>query len=714
MLGATLSSTGATTDHWQIDGTGEVLPDNLGVVLTVPAGHPNATLARAILDRIRLADTAIAAGPGALAIGRDGTFRAGGLRGEPAAAVAGVGEIPAAVHVGARQRRDAALAEATRLESAADQLDAEADTNDTQARLCLARAAAVRTRASTFPSREALRRAEAGRVVAESRAGRLRQHADHLADLARVARQAHLDERTGWMDRTVAVGLPVDLEQLQSIMTDGRTAAESLRATAHTLTGSIAPRVHRTMSQLLDEDRLNNVLAEQAGRAREAHRKADQTEALIKEVRTSVGDSEEAVGRHRTLSGELERAVIVLGQARISETNTGKAAAASQAKLESAREILVDAQPRQVAAEGHLRKLLDHSAVAQVVRIGQPFAAGDDLLEQVESLLQGRRTYSRRFLGERYDNARAELAGIWVLARGDTGPDLPELDTFLLTHSEREYTPTTAATRAGDLAQAAEKALAVAEESALTDFVIGRLPSAIGAAWTRMHDWKVEVNRKMRSAEASSGVGVQVQVDLSGELSPAARTVYELSCKVNDADRTDTQRTAVGAALQALLSAADGATMLDRLTASVDIREWVDVHYLVTRPDRRGNRVFGRWNTRTGLSGGERRLVVLAPMLAAAAAAYDRMGPTGLRLVPLDEVPAEVDERGREGLARYIAELDLDLVCTSYLWEGSPGAWDGIDAHDLESAPDGTVVAFPMLVRGLLPLPGDDFDAGEA
>lgn len=92
-------------------------------------------------------------------------------------------------------------------------------------------------------------------------------------------------------------------------------------------------------------------------------------------------------------------------------------------------------------------------------------------------------------------------------------------------------------------------------------------------------------------------------------------------------------------------------------------------------------------------------------MLAAIAAGYDRFGSKALRLVTLDEVPAEVDERGREGLARYLAELDLDLVCTSYLWDGCPGAWDGIDAHDMEAGPDGTVVAFPMLVRGLSPIP---------
>jgi hypothetical protein len=77
-----------------------------------------------------------------------------------------------------------------------------------------------------------------------------------------------------------------------------------------------------------------------------------------------------------------------------------------------------------------------------------------------------------------------------------------------------------------------------------------------------------------------------------------------------------------------------------------------------------------------------------------------------LRLAALDEVPAEVDEQGREGLARYIAELDLDVICTSYLWDGAPGAWDGVDAHDLEAV-DGVVVAFPMLVRGIEPLPGD-------
>ncbi len=141
--------------------------------------------------------------------------------------------------------------------------------------------------------------------------------------------------------------------------------------------------------------------------------------------------------------------------------------------------------------------------------------------------------------------------------------------------------------------------------------------------------------------------------------------------------------------------------MQERVTSAVDIRDWVEVHYEVTRPGGKTQ----RWSAKTGLSGGERRLVVLAPMLAAIAAGYDRFDAKAPRLVTLDEVPAEVDERGREGLARYIAELDLDLICTSFQWDGCPGAWDGVDAFDLEAGPDGTVVAFPMLVRGLFTIP---------
>jgi hypothetical protein len=275
----------------------------------------------------------------------------------------------------------------------------------------------------------------------------------------------------------------------------------------------------------------------------------------------------------------------------------------------------------------------------------------------------------------------------------------------VLTHNDEAHTPVTAAEFASRIAHGAQTALAEAEDSALRKFIIGRLPTAIGVAWHGLEDWRRDVNRKMKAASASSGVGVQVGIRLSRDLNPAVRTVYELSCGVATADRTPDQETAVGEAIRSLIAAADGETMAEKVAAAVDVRDWVDVWYIVHRPGQEPR----PWTSKTGLSGGERRLVVLAPMLAAVAAGYDGLHPSGLRLVALDEVPAEVDEAGREGLARYIAALDLDLVCTSYLWDGAPGAWDGIDAWDFEADGAGTVVAFPMQVRGLDDLPDDSF-----
>jgi hypothetical protein len=348
-----------------------------------------------------------------------------------------------------------------------------------------------------------------------------------------------------------------------------------------------------------------------------------------------------------------------------------------------------------------LRSILQVHGVAESVLDKEPLADEANLLGQIAAKTQGRRTLTVRTVLEKADEVRAKLAGIWSLDPGDSHG---ELITFVLRYRDGAYTPTDAAAHAQRLRQRAEAALQVSEEKALREFVIGRLPNAIGTAWTRLHDWQLQVNRKMQSAAASSGVSVQVRIPLRDDLPPACRDVYELSCRLSSAQRTPEQHQQLGQALRALIESAPLESMQDRVSYAVDIREWVDVHYEVTRPG--GTKQ--RWTRRTGLSSGERRLVMLAPMLAAIAAAYDRFGPKVLRLVTLDEVPAEVDERGREGLARYIAALDLDLICTSYLWDGAPGAWDGIEAYDLEAGDDGTVVAFPMLMRGTSIIPDPD------
>ena len=714
VLGAHLHPDGAATRAWHISPSGPVREQNLTAVLDVVPDHPHAALAQAVLERIALAYSATKHSDAtALVIGRDGTFTAAPLGADPAAALRATGsEVPVASHIGARTRLARARTKADDLDATAQKLETSAEEERRAAAELGRQRDTVRREAQTFPTRNALTNAEAERVGTakethqrQTTARTLRQRAD---DAAAERTRLH----TAWAARAQSLGLPADPSDLATLIEDSRTRAEKLNGCAQQLSSRLLPRLQRVLEMLPDEIALTERLAELQHAAQSAHTTVLETRAELTEAQ-SHGDAEDAARRYEKAT---QRAKDLLGQlesAREKAVTAEKHLSTCESELASAQDRFNETQPRQAATRAHLATLLAWPPVTQALgahpglispRDAGP-ADGPEFLDTVEGLLARRPTASKKTLGERYDTIRAELAQTWTIARDEPPTGIEQLDAFVLTHAETHYDPLSAATRAQTLADRAKASLDEAEAAALRNFVIGRLPAAIGTAWTALTDWKKTVNRKMRSAQASSGVAVQVHIGLRDDLDAATRTVYDLSCKVSDAVRTETQKQQVGQALQSLLAAADGSTMQERLAAAVDIRSWVDVHYLVERPGPDGTPVTSKWGPRTGLSGGERRLVVLAPMLAAIAANYDRLTSAGLRLIPLDEVPAEVDERGREGLARYLAELDLDVLCTSYLWDGAPGAWDGIDAHDLEAGADGTVVAFPMLIRSGQDLP---------
>ena len=701
LLGASLGHSGATTQLWSVDATGLIVSPNLAQIIAVDPEHPLAGVAAAVLERVRLASTAlmepVAGSDSALVIGRDGTFRAGVMCGRVPGAV-DQAQLPAARHVGARQRREAALDRADELDRQAEGLQAQAEEQEGVAEQLANEADRISALGYGFPSTKELRDAESHRAAVSRTAREAREVADAASLKAeRLAREAQ-QARTEWLERTRARNLPGDVEQLMRLRDYGTTTAELLRKAAGPLGGKLAERLDRIMERYSQSDFAHKLVQTETD-ARTAVRSAKETETVLQVLEETAGAAiAEVLVRHDSASKRLASLEGDLGPARNTQLKAVEKEGTARGQLENAEQRLQDAEPKAAALLRALRALLGISGVAEAVTDGDFTADDAQLLSQIELKLKGRKTITKKTVRERADAARAKLAGIWSL---DPGEDSGELLTYMLTHRDAAYSPTQAAAHATLLSRRAEKALAASEERALREFVLGRLPSAISTAWIRLHDWATEVNRKMRSASASSGVGVQVRTPPCEDLSPAARAVLELSCRVSDAERTPDQQKQLGESLQALLAAAEGETMQQRVASAVDVRSWVEVHYEVTRPGGKTQ----RWNSKTGLSGGERRLVVLAPMLAALAAAYDRFGEKTLRLVPLDEVPVEVDERGREGLARYIADLDLDLVCSSYLWDGCPGAWDGIDAHDMEAGPDGTVVAFPMLVRGSIPIP---------
>ncbi|WP_243847300.1 SbcC/MukB-like Walker B domain-containing protein [Microbacterium ulmi] len=715
-LATDLDGAGASTAVWSVSARSKVVADSLTVVLTVDEAHPSAEAARAVLERIELTDTAEAKTSSGLVIGRDGTFAAGVLAANPVVAANTEGrELPEAGFVGARTRRERALAQAALIEQQADELEQQADSERTAAAQARTAAGRVRNEGQSFPSSTPLRDAEASRAGAARRchlAEEARDMATAQADAARAEHQTLKDE---WSRSAAAVGLPADVGQLAGIVEHLRTTAREITAAREALDRLSSTTLPRTLAQLPDEEALTAELARLEGEARRAHEAAERTQALLDEVRRDSG-ADDAVARHAAAQTEARQLADRLPAAREQAQKEHDAATRAEAAIEPARQAVTDAIPAQTTTMSALRTLLawppamaalDVPAFLTAAGLEPTQGMGEraELLSNAHALLDRRQTFTRKTLNERYDSAKAELAQTWMLQFGDAPADIG-VEMFDLTHDEHGYDPAAAAAKAGDLARRAKEALDDAEADALQRFVVGQLPAAIGHAWHQLQDWVHEVNAKMRSAKASSGVGVRVRITPRDDLDPAAQTVFELACKLSDAARTDEQRQQVGKAIEQRLAAADGDTMAERLAQAVDITSWLDVDYMVTRADDPEKE--RKWGSRIGLSGGERRLVVLAPMLAAIAAGSDRLGEQALRLLPLDEVPAEVDEQGREGLARYIAQLDLDLIATSYLWDGSPGAWDGIDAHDLEAGSDGLVVAFPMLVRGLLELPGDD------
>ena len=700
LLGAQLGADGLEHPDWVVLPTGPTAPaPTLATILRPDPDHPLAHVAAAVLDRIHLPEnTDQTVHP--VSIATDATFVLGPLRGHAPGALSGQ-EPPVASHIGAAHRLAAARARAEVLEAEAGTLDADAAELVTRAAELTGAAKAVIARHRQFPSTDGAYRAETWRATAaEDEATKSQKYRDCETAAAR-AREALEVATKSWADRTKAAGLPANTDTLVDLERHRRQAATTLDDLAgklkHTTT-RVIPQLRRRLDDI-DPTSVTDAITEARARHQDAEGAAATAENLLATVGKAAAEVAQAISHAQEKITELKSRG---GKLRADQKLAQHFADQADGKLSELQPAEAELQVACQDAASALVRLLRAPGASAVLVGPAPIDRwwGDDLQGAVAQALTGKKPLGQRGLTDRYDPTRVRIGDAWDLHPGDP---IDGLLTYELTHRDNMYDPAAAAAHATTVADQARAALNVAEDDALRRFVIGMLPQAIGQAWQGMFDWVNQVNTKMRAAAASSGLKVVVRAPKREDLNPAEQTLVELACKMSEADRTDAQTRILGEALRALIDAADGVTMTEKVAAAVDVRQWVNIVYYVDR----GNGKEERWGSRTGLSGGERRLVVLAPMLAAVAAGYDALGPTGLRLAALDEVPAEVDERGREGLARYTATLDLDLIATSYLWDGAPGAWDGIEAWDLEAGSDGTVVGFLMSVRGLDPLPGD-------
>ncbi len=706
LLGATLCQASVeVAGSWCIDleENGTEAAGGLDQVLAALPGHPHAEAVTRALRQISLADSATPAADTSLAIGRDGTYRTGPVLGRIPGA-----DDPAVLRrahlIGLDSRRAEAARRAREARLRADHLGRQAERHLHVRDLFSALTDALGTAASTLPDTGRLDDAERDRANAALIADASHQRATRADEKAQLTEAAHGTCLARWRARAEELGLPGDVERLRRALAETREAGHALAAVAEGL-GRLLGRVRELA------DRLANGALDPAGHE----------EALL--------DLQDDIGRRDTLRARLaaqlgardadDRGIHLDHQAAVD---------ALDAAVRALRRAASRAKEAELAARHHERDL----AVAQAAQTGQETI--DAALTRLRTVLEAKGVAGAIGVDPALsaDDLRAELAErLGVLPRSSGGEvhaaadllaahlrDQSVEDDWRLEWEQGDspggvlpvrlarpgaaYAPPKAADLTAAAAANAEQELDAAEQELLDNFVIGEIPAAIGAAWQELEQWIRRTNKLMRMAAASSGVGVQIRRSLRPGLSPGLRRIHELTCKDSRASRTPEQEAEVRAELLAQLRLSDehvrvsAADTIERLKAIVDITSWIDLSYIVHKPGQPEEKLTDR---KTTVSGGERRLVILAPMLAALAAEHDKLDPAAPRLAALDEVPAEVDAAGKDGLARYLSHLDLDLLCTSHGWDGSPGSWDGIDIYALEKLPDGTVASSPMHIR---------------
>ncbi|MFF8617151.1 SbcC/MukB-like Walker B domain-containing protein [Streptomyces sp. NPDC015350] len=691
--------------RWLVHPHGPVLPEeqSLAAVLRAAPGHPLQEVTTRVLRRIAYLPSAVGAeadhvGAG-LVVGADGTFRTGATTGR---LLAGAGQVPRASHIGTAVRQAATLRAAAAAQAECDRWQQRATGHAQTAHRLHRFAEALQELAAQFPHAKvaASERAESTRAEASRAAHTAAAHASEQDRAAQHKESSHRAALGQWRASAVALGLPDTIAAVRQEAEDAGARAAAVGTAAGLVrdAGLLLAKVTQAAGQAAEAGAQAQQAA-QAARASHAALLAARAELEACRQRSGMDEialaqaAQDASAAHQAAKEQLEDA-----QSRM-ESVSGKAADTARAAVEANRS-LEQAEPAARASLERVRDLIAFDALHELLdRPPQDPCDEDagtwlaDLQERLAAVpaasvpLEECAMAVRLHLADEDDD--------WQLTHGQAHGELPAHQVTLSGH--KAMSPPAAAREATARLHAAQSAYNAAEDQALQTFVLGRIPTAISNAWVDLHDWVDDINDQMKLARASSGLLVQLRVRLAPDLTPARARIHHLTCEIGDANRTPEQQHSVGQELLAVMRHGEDGGSTDRATRlaeAIDIRNWVTVDYVVVRGDSGTKETWGR--KKTTVSGGESRLIVLAPMLAALAAEYRDLPAHALRLCALDEVPGEIDQAGRDGIAAYTASLDLDLMCTSHHWDGSPGAWDGIDIHDLAKSTTGIIIAEPM------------------
>lgn len=469
--------------------------------------------------------------------------------------------------------------------------------------------------------------------------------------------------------------------------------------------------------------------------AADAERRARTARGEADELRATIGaDAEAVLARQRQLDGELDAAT---GERRLLDGNRDGARdrlAKAETRLEGTEAERSDRERERAAALDAQARLADTELAALAVGA----VDGDRDLRLVTAGLSFARTAYDRLRDvdvdqKAQDGATNRLHGAFTSLRSRLAADFdPHLDTsdgvsLCVGRLSGQLVGATGLERA--LAEQVERrrtTLSEEERDLIERHLLTEVGTHLGervhAAWSLVD----RMNEQLAAHPTRSGVWLRLSWEAAPEAGPAAADALKLLRRdVNVL--TATERATLAAFLAERVRAgrddAEGADVVERLTAALDYRRW---HRFVVH--RRGGAGAERFTARTQAfgSGGEQAKLAHLPLFAAMAGYYGSARPEAPRLLVLDEAFAGIDDDQRGDCMSMLVELDLDPVLANfgewgcyaevpliavYHLERRPGmfgvaalrfVWDGRDLREDDPFLDDRVAGPPGGVPSLL------------
>ncbi|MDA0167351.1 hypothetical protein OM076_44235, partial [Solirubrobacter ginsenosidimutans] len=628
----------------------------LADVLSVPATLAPALAAVTVVE----ADAA-----GGLAVGLDGTFSFGPLRGRGAEGPARF--IGAAARQNARDRRLAEIA------VAAAGVDTELEAVDASLAELARRASSLEAERATLPTREVDAVVEAWIAWRES--GReLDAHKARLSTQRGTAKQA--TEQLIGADAALARhasdhGLP----QVPAALDD---ALEQLAETLPEARARLALRDRWLSTHAEREQRHSRTTARHEGAEQEAtaeRRQAEQLGAFSETLVASAGaDRDEVLSDAKALDAALaqlaHRRAELDKEARVETGNMERRRAERDAAA-------ADLERRLRRQDQHVARLaeLDRAGLVSLAFDTTDAPAAWDakriaaVWRERQSDLSSVIEVTATAIYREFDALRATLdASLGVEAMLEPIGDVP----LVTAAYGGAHVPILEATR--ELASELERqqdTLAGREQELFEEFLFGDVANELRSRISDAGEIARAASDKIAGVRTSSGVGVDLQWEIRPDLDASVRAVIGLLKRSDPrALPIDQRETLMDFFRQRLAEARAGeeqATLVEHLQFTLDYRQWFRFRIFQIKD---GDRTELTRRAHSRDSGGEKSVTLHLPLLAAYHALLTGAARHAPRLVALDEAFAGIDRSGQQQLLEVLDDkFDMDFMLTSEkLW----------------------------------------------